>query len=114
MEMKNAVKVLVALGNETRVEIYRLLVQKGPQGLSAGELSRLSGVAPSSLSFHLKELVHAGLLNQRQEGRFVFYSAHYQAMTDLIGFLTENCCSGNPCMPLPSTFCPVDTPSQAD
>src|SRR5690554_2588609 len=114
MEMKNAIKVLVALGNETRVEIYRLLVQKGPQGMSAGELSRSSGVAPSSLSFHLKELVHAGLLNQRQEGRFVFYSAHYQTMTYLIGFLTENCCDGNPCMPVPSTFCLADTSSRAD
>lgn len=105
MDTKDAVKALTAIGNESRLLIYRLLVQKGPSGMPAGELSRLSGIAPSSLSFHLKELVHAGLLQQRSEGRFVFYAANYPAMTQLLAFLTENCCDGNPCMPFSVNVC---------
>lgn len=112
MEMKDVVKALIAIGNESRLGIYRQLVQKGPAGMAAGDISRLSGIAPSSLSFHLKELVNAGLLEQRQEGRYVFYSARYHTMTDLIGFLTDNCCDGNPCMPVPTQFCATDTSVQ--
>lgn len=108
MDIKDAVKALMALGHESRLEVYRLLVQKGPGGLPAGELARLTKNSPSSLSFHLKELVNAGLLDARQEGRFVFYSARYVAMTRLLSYLTENCCNGNPCLPLSPDWCADD------
>lgn len=99
MEMKEAVKALAAIGHESRLTIYRLLVQAGPPGLAAGEIAQKAGMAPSSLSFHLKELVHAGLLTSRQAGRFVMYSAQFETMAALLSYLTENCCDGEPCMP---------------
>lgn len=99
MEMKSVVRALAAIAHESRLETYRCLVQAGPAGLSAGRLSELLGIAPSSLSFHLKELVNAGLLSSRHEGRFVFYAAEYEAMNSLLAYLTENCCGGNPCPP---------------
>jgi ArsR family transcriptional regulator len=105
METKDAVKALVAIGHESRLSVYRLLIQKGPAGLSAGELAKLAGIPPSSLSFHLKELVYADLLVSRQEGRFIFYSVKYESMTALLAYLTENCCDGNPCIPIASTSC---------
>lgn len=97
METKSIVRALAAIANESRLEAYRYLVQAGPAGLPAGRLSELVGIPPSSLSFHLKELVNAGLLSSRQEGRFVFYSAEYKAMNSLLAYLTENCCGGNSC-----------------
>lgn len=99
MEMNNAVTSLAALGHTTRLTIFRYLVQAGPEGLAAGRLAELVALPPSSLSFHLKELVHAGLLASRQEGRFVIYVARYDAMNGLVAFLTENCCGGLPCSP---------------
>ena len=99
MEIKDAVTSLAALGHDTRLTIFRYLVQAGPDGLAAGRLAELAAIPPSSLSFHLKELVHAGLLVSRQEGRFVIYAAQYDAMNALIAFLTENCCGGVPCTP---------------
>lgn len=99
MEMKEAVKALAAIGHESRLTVYRLLVQAGPAGLAAGEIAQKAGMAPSSLSFHLKELVHAGLLASRQEGRFVIYAAQFDTMAALLGYLTENCCDGEPCLP---------------
>lgn len=99
METNNAVKALAAIAHESRLQAYRHLVQAGPSGLSAGQLSEQLGVPPSSLSFHLKELVNAGLLSSRQEGRFVFYFAEYKTMNALLSYLTENCCGGNPCTP---------------
>ena len=97
METKSIVRALAAIAHESRLQAYRYLVQAGPGGLPAGQLSELVGIPPSSLSFHLKELVNAGLLSSRQEGRFVFYSAEYEAMNSLLAYLTENCCGGNPC-----------------
>ncbi len=105
METKNIVRALAAIAHESRLEAYRYLVQAGPSGLPAGRLSELVGIAPSSLSFHLKELVNAGLLSSRQEGRFVFYSAEYQTMNSLLAYLTDNCCGGNPCSPVSVDAC---------
>lgn len=97
MENKAAVLLLAALAQESRLAVFRLLVEQGPEGLPAGQIGERLGVPAATLSFHLKELSHAGLVQSRQAGRFVFYSANYPAMNDLIGFLTENCCAGSPC-----------------
>jgi DNA-binding transcriptional ArsR family regulator len=96
MNIADAVQSLAALAQETRLSIFRLLVQAGPEGLSAGQLSEALQVPPATLSFHLKELSHAGLASARQEGRFVFYSADFEQMAALMSFLTQNCCSGMP------------------
>lgn len=98
MDTKSVVTALAALAQESRLAIFRVLVQAGPEGLAAGRISGATNVAPSSLSFHLKGLLHAGLVDSRQEGRFVIYSAQYPAMDALVGYLTENCCGGVPCL----------------
>lgn len=102
MEIKTAVTALSALAQETRLAAYRVLVAAGEQGLPAGEIASQLGVPPATLSFHLKELAHAGLVTSRNEGRFVIYAADYAAMTGLIGFLSEECCAGQPelCLPV--------------
>lgn len=107
MDSTLAVRALSALAQETRLQVFRALVQAGPAGLAAGKLAELAGVSPSALSFHLKELTHAGLVTARHEGRFVIYSAQIGAMNDLLGYLTENCCGGNPCSPV-SACCPPE------
>lgn len=99
METYHAIKALAALAQESRLAIFRLLVQVGPDGLAAGKISEELNIPPATLSFHLKELSHAELLTSRQESRFVIYAANYQAMTGLVDFLTENCCGGQPCKP---------------
>lgn len=100
MESKFIVSALGALAQESRLAVFRLLVQAGPAGLSAGKISEATGIPPSSLSFHLKELSHAALVSSRNEGRFVIYSAHFQRMNELLAYLTENCCGGHPCPPV--------------
>lgn len=110
MDASTAVKALAALAQESRLAIFRTLVQVGPAGLPAGQLAEQLGIAPSSLSFHTKELVYAGLVSSRHEGRFVIYSAHIDGMNHLLSYLTENCCGGNPCTPISQTVC---TPQQA-
>lgn len=97
MDTKQTLAALSALAQESRLAVFRLLVQAGPEGLAASKIGERLGIAPSSLSFHLKELTHAGLIASRQEGRFVIYSADIAAMNGLIGFLTENCCGGAKC-----------------
>ncbi|HTZ34822.1 MAG TPA: metalloregulator ArsR/SmtB family transcription factor [Stellaceae bacterium] len=92
MEKKSALSALGALSQETRLDLFRLLVTVGPQGLPAGMIADRLGVLPASLTFHLKELQHAGLITQRRLGRQLIYSAEYGAMNDLLGYLTENCC----------------------
>ena len=98
METKNVIAALAALAQESRLAIFRLLVQTGPQGMAATKIAEHLGIPPSSLSFHLKELVHAGLVVPRQAGRFVIYAADVDNMNALIGFLTDNCCGGAPCI----------------
>jgi ArsR family transcriptional regulator, arsenate/arsenite/antimonite-responsive transcriptional repressor len=99
MESKQAVQALSALAQETRLGIYRLLVQAGPGGMAAGQIGEKLDLAPATLSFHLAGLARAGLATSRQEGRFVIYSADFQAMNALVGFLSENCCGGASCAP---------------
>ncbi|MBP6017916.1 MAG: winged helix-turn-helix transcriptional regulator [Burkholderiaceae bacterium] len=105
METKHAVKALAAMAHESRLVAYRHLMQAGPAGMPAGHLAELMGIPPSSLSFHLKELVNADLLTSTQEGRFVYYSVKYDSMTALLTYLTENCCGGNPCSPVRTNTC---------
>jgi ArsR family transcriptional regulator len=86
---------LGALAHEHRLKAYRLLVERGPQGLSAGAIAHGVGLPPSSLTFHLQSLHRAGLIVQRREGRQLFYSADVETMNALVGYLTENCCAGS-------------------
>jgi len=95
MKANDVVTALAALAQDTRLAVYRLLVQQGPSGLAAGEIADQLGIAPATLSFHLKELAHAGLATSRQDGRFVFYAANFEAMNALVAFLTENCCAAD-------------------
>jgi DNA-binding transcriptional ArsR family regulator len=97
MKTKAAVQSLAALAQETRLSIYRALVEQGPSGLAAGALAERLGVANATLSFHLKELANAGLIVPRQDGRFIYYAANYDAMSALLEYLTANCCAGEPC-----------------
>jgi DNA-binding transcriptional ArsR family regulator len=92
-----AVQVLSALAQETRLAIFRLLVQQGTEGMAVGEIGERLDLAGATLSFHLKELTHAKLVSARQAGRFIFHSANYRAMNDLIDYLTRNCCGGTTC-----------------
>src|SRR5438128_775456 len=94
MDAALAVTALAALAQETRLALFRLLVQAGPQGLSAGAIGAALGVPASSLSFHLAQLSRAGLIAQRRLSRNLFYSADFAAMNALMGYLTENCCGG--------------------
>jgi ArsR family transcriptional regulator, arsenate/arsenite/antimonite-responsive transcriptional repressor len=94
MDSKSAVLQLSSIAQEARLEIFRLLVQAGQNGLPAGKIGETLKIPASTLSFHLKELNHAGLINSRQESRFIYYSANYSAMNDLLIYLTENCCGG--------------------
>ena len=106
MEADGAVAALAALAQETRLALFRLLVAHGPAGLPAGVIAERLAVAPSSLSFHLQQLMHAGLIAQRRRGRQLIYSAEFAAMNALLAYLTENCCGRGPgCAP----FCePAD------
>ena len=92
MDQKRAIEALGALAQETRIELFRLLVARGPEGLPAGAIAERLGVMPSSLSFHLQQLVHAGLITQRRLSRQLIYSAEYGTMNELMAYLTENCC----------------------
>lgn len=97
METRQVISALGALAQESRLAVFRLLVRTGPQGMAASKIAEQVGIAPSSLSFHLKELSIAGLVTPRQEGRYIIYVANFDAMNALVGFLTDNCCGGNPC-----------------
>lgn len=94
MEIKSAVLQLSSIAQEARLEIFRLLVQAGLEGLPAGAIAETLQIPSSTLSFHLKELSHSGLINSRQISRFIYYSANYEAMNGLLAYLTENCCAG--------------------
>lgn len=106
MESQNVVTALSALAQESRLAIFRLLVQAGPAGMAAGRIGDALGLAPATLSFHLKELHRAELILSSQEGRFIYYRANFQAMSGLLAYLTENCCRAT-CGP---TACGPDMP----
>ncbi len=95
METKNVLAALAALAQENRLAIFRLLVEHGTEGLPAGSIAERLNVAPATLSFHLKELAHSGLIVARQDGRFIWYRADFAAMNGLVGYLTENCCQSS-------------------
>ena len=96
METKAAVPALAALAHEKRLSAFRLLVAAGPEGAPAGFLADKLGLPGATLSFHLKELGHAGLVTSRPEGRFIYYSANFERVAALMSFLTQNCCQGMP------------------
>ncbi len=93
----SAIVALAALAQESRLAVFRLLVQAGPQGMAATKIADALAIAPSSLSFHLKELAHANLVTASKTGRSIIYAANYAGMNGLLAFLTENCCAGAPC-----------------
>jgi ArsR family transcriptional regulator len=99
MKIETALSRLAALAQKSRLAVFRLLVQTGPDGLCAGDIARKLRLAPATLSFHLKELGAAGMVSARQERRFIYYAADYAAMDDLLAYLTDNCCGGNACGP---------------
>lgn len=96
MEIDAAVTALAALAQETRLSIYRLLVEEGPEGVSAGRIGETLKVPGATMSFHLKELVRAGLVSSRQERQFIYYAVDFERMAELMTFLTQNCCQGMP------------------
>ena len=101
MKTPEALKALAALAQDTRLAIYRLLVQAGGDGLPVGTIADKLDLPGASLSFHLKELASAALVEARQQGRFIYYSANYPQMNGLLDYLTENCCQGSACKPMP-------------
>lgn len=105
METKSVIAALAALAQESRLNTFRLLVQVGPQGLAASKIAEQLDIAPSSLSFHLKELTNAGLIEPKQDGRFIIYSANFDTMNGVLSFLTDNCCGGQSCAPSTNIKC---------
>lgn len=97
MDEKTSIAALAALAQETRLRIFRLLVQAGGDGLVVGEIAAAVATSPATLSFHLKALTQAGLIAAQNEGRFIRYRADYAQMTALLRYLTENCCGGLDC-----------------
>src|SRR5690606_3978964 len=102
MELKNATSALAALGQATRLSVFRLLVEAGPEGRMPGEIAEALSLPGATLSFHLKELTAAGLIQGEPQGRHICYRADFDAMTGLIEFLTRNCCGGDQsrCLPV--------------
>lgn len=99
MDAGNIVAALGAIAHEHRLAVYRILVERGPDGVPAGQIAERLGLPPSSLTFHLQQLLHAGLVTQRRLGRQLIYAADFTAMNALVAFLTENCCGGAACAP---------------
>lgn len=98
MEEQDIIRALAALAHEIRLRVFRALVVAGPDGMTPGALGEALSVAPTTLSFHLKELTQAGLLLQSRDGRYLIYRADYARMGALMAYLTENCCRGTPCV----------------
>lgn len=106
MDASKVVKALAALAQSTRLETYRLLVACGPEGMAAGQIAERLNASAATMSFHFKTLSHAGLIESRQDGRFVYYSANFDVMNGMVAYLTENCCGGNPAAcKLPDKVC---------
>ncbi|WCM88575.1 ArsR/SmtB family transcription factor [Acidovorax sp. NCPPB 3576] len=105
MNESDVVRALAALAQEVRLRVFRALVVAGEEGLTPGALAERLEIAPNTLSFHLKELTHAGLISQERQGRNLIYRAAYPAMNALLAYLTENCCQGAPCLPETAASC---------
>lgn len=105
MEANDVVRSLAALAQPVRLQVFRALVVAGPAGLTPGSLVESLNVPATSLSFHLKELVHSGLVSQERDGRHLIYRATFDRMDALIGYLTENCCQGQACAVESATAC---------
>lgn len=103
METLTASEILAALGHESRLSIFRLLVEAGPDGMNATAIGERLGIPNATLSFHLSHLSRVGLIKGERESRFIHYSAEYGTMDELIAFLTSNCCQGQPCLPKTAT-----------
>src|ERR1700742_4301681 len=101
METSDAVTALAALAQDNRLDIFRLLVQAGPDGMAAGQVAERLGLAPNTLTFHFDRLRMAGLVTVRRDGRSMIYTARFETMDALLGYLTDTCCGGQPekCMP---------------
>jgi ArsR family transcriptional regulator len=99
MDTRQAVDTLAALAQETRLRIFRLLVEAGDAGMNASAIAEALELAPATLSFHVAQLARAELVRARQESRFIFYSVNYAAMDDLLAYLAQNCCQGTSCLP---------------
>lgn len=114
MDSKQTVNALSALAHEHRLAIYRMLVERGPDGLPAGSIAERLGVPPSSLTFHLQHLLRAGLATQRRVGRQLIYAADFAAMNNLVGYLTENCCGrgASACLPGRSSSTAQEVPAR--
>ncbi|MDD2776900.1 MAG: winged helix-turn-helix domain-containing protein [Gallionella sp.] len=97
MDSGQVVTALAALAQPTRLAIYRLLVVCGKDGMAAGQVAEKLAVSPATLSFHFRNLSHAGLIESRQAGRFVYYCANFGVMNEMLAYLTANCCAGEPC-----------------
>jgi DNA-binding transcriptional ArsR family regulator len=93
MNQQDVVRALAALAQDSRLAVFRLLVQRGPEGYAAGEISERLGIPGPTLSFHLKELAQAGLVSARKRGRFIHYAPAFERMNALLAYLTDNCCS---------------------
>jgi DNA-binding transcriptional ArsR family regulator len=103
LKTQAALSALSALAQESRLAVFRLLVEKGPGGMAAGDIAEALDVTPATLSFHLRTLTQAGLLQPERQGRSIRYAADFDAMNSLVGYLTDNCCGGNPGACLPKT-----------
>ena len=114
MEKSTAVSALAALAQDNRLDVFRLLVEAGREGMPAGEVASALGLAPNTLTFHFDRLRVAGLVTVRREGRSMIYAARFEAMNALIAFLTENCCAGAPekCAPSRNKSSAVSKPSR--
>jgi DNA-binding transcriptional ArsR family regulator len=113
MESTDVVKALAALAQASRLEVFRSLVVAGAPGLTPGALSESLGVAANTLSFHLKELLHADLITQERSGRNLIYRAQFERMNAVLAYLTQNCCQGEACMSDQSTQCAPSSPSSS-
>jgi ArsR family transcriptional regulator len=105
MEKPDAVAALAALAQDNRLDVFRLLVQAGPEGLPAGEIANALEIAPNTLTFHFDRLRNAGLVTVRRNGRSMIYAARFETMNALLGYLTENCCQGVPNACAPAAVC---------
>ena len=103
METNDAISALAALAHDSRLAVFRLLVEAGPDGRAAGDIGARLGVAPATLSFHLTRLAHAGLVGSRRDGRSIIYAARFDAIDALMGYLLANCCQAGPALRRPTT-----------